>query len=98
IWIYNAGVDAEVTPAVKAVFNANYLRFDRTETLEYVLFQPRVRHDIGFDLSLGVIYRPLLINNLTFTFGGNILLPRKGFRDVYTDQSRNCPIPAFCTA
>lgn len=97
IEIFNAGVDAELTPTIKAVFNANYLRFVRTEPLEYVLFQPGIRHEIGYDLSLGVVYRPLLINNLTFTFGGNILLPGKGFRDVYTDRTRNCPIPNFCT-
>ncbi len=96
IMIFNLGVDAEVTQTVKAVANANYLRFDRTESLEYVLFQPRVRHEIGTDLSLGVVYRPLLINNVTFTFGGNIFLPGRGFRDVYTDRSQNCPIPSFC--
>ncbi len=97
IFIYNAGVDAEVTPTIKTVFNANYLRFHRTEPLEYVLFQPGVRHDIGFDLSLGVVYRPLLINNLTFTFGSSIFFAGKGFRDVYTDRSLNCPIPNFFT-
>lgn len=96
VFILNAGVDAEVTQTVKAVFNANYLRFMRTEPLEYVLFQPGVRHDIGFDLSLGVVYRPLLINNLTFTFGGSIFLAGKGFRDVYTNQRDNCPLPDFC--
>lgn len=97
ITIFNAGVDAELTQTVKAIFNANYLRFDRTESLEYVLFQPRVRHEIGGDLSLGVVYRPLLINNVTFTFGGSLFLAGKGFKDVYTDRSRNCPIPSFCT-
>jgi len=97
IFILNAGVDAEVTQTVKAVFNANYLRFMRTEPLEYVLFQPGVRHDIGFDLSLGVVYRPWLINNLTFTFGGSLFLAGKGFRDVYTNKRDNCPIPDFCT-
>ncbi len=97
ITIFNAGVDAELTQTVKAIFNANYLRFDRTESLEYVLFQPRVRHEIGGDLSLGVVYRPFLVNNVTFTFGGNLFLAGKGFRDVYTDRSRNCPIPSFCT-
>ncbi len=97
IFIFNVGVDAEVTPTVKAVFNANYLRFHRTETLEYLLFQAGVRHEIGYDLSLGVVYRPFLINNVTFTFGGNMLLPGKGFRDIFTDTNRNCPIPNFCT-
>lgn len=97
IFILNAGLDAEVTQTVKAIFNANYLRFHKTQTLEYTLFQPNVRHEIGYDLSLGVVYRPLLINNLTFTFGGNIFLAGKGFRDIFTDSARNCPIPAFCT-
>jgi hypothetical protein len=97
IMIFNAGVDAEITPTVKAVFNANYLRFHRTQSLEYVLFEPKVRKEIGYDLSLGVVYRPFLINNITFTFGGNILIPGKGFKDIYTDRARNCPIPNFCT-
>jgi hypothetical protein len=96
ITIFNVGVDAELTQLIKVVANANYMRFHRTESLEYILFQPGVRHEIGTDLSLGVVYRPLLINNVTFTFGGNLFLPGRGFRDVYTDRSRNCPIPSFC--
>lgn len=97
VFIYNAGVDAEVTQTVKAIFNANYLRFHRTESLEYALFQPNVRNEIGYDLSLGVVYRPFLINNLTFTFGGSMFFAGDGFRDIYTDRARNCPIPNFCT-
>ncbi len=97
ILILNAGADAEITQTVKAVFNANYLRFHQTEVLRYVLFEPTVRKSIGTDLSLGVIYRPLLINNLTFTFGGSLFLAGPGFRDVYTDKFNNCPIPNFCT-
>ena len=50
-------MDAEVTQTVKAIFNANYLRFDGHAPLEYVLFDPRVRHEIGYDLSLGVVYQ-----------------------------------------
>jgi Carboxypeptidase regulatory-like domain len=96
IQIFNAGVDAELTQRIKAIFNANYLRFDRTESLEYVLFQPGVRHEIGYDLSLGVVFRPLLVNNITFTFGGSYFFPGKGFRDIYTDRNQNCPIPNFC--
>jgi hypothetical protein len=97
IFIYNAGVDAEVTQTIKAVFNANYLRFHRTEPLEYVLLQPRIRHEIGYDLSLGVVFRPLLINNLTITTGSSVFFAGKGFKDVFTDRPRNCPIPNFCT-
>jgi hypothetical protein len=98
IVIANAGVDAEVTQRIKAIFNANYLRFHRTESLEYLLHQDDVRREIGWDLSLGVAYRPLLINNVQFAFGASTLKPGRGFRDIYTDASRNCPLPDFCTA
>lgn len=99
IFIYNAGVDIEVTQRLKAVFNANYLRFHRTESLEYILLQPRIRHEIGWDFSLGVAYRPLLINNVTMTFGAATLKPGRGFRDIFTDDSRDCPpnLIEFCT-
>jgi hypothetical protein len=99
IFIYNAGVDVEVTQRIKAVLNLNYLRFHRTEPLEYVLFQNHIRHEIGWDLSLGVAYRPLLINNVTMTFGAATLKPGRGFRDIYTDSNRDCPpnLIEFCT-
>jgi hypothetical protein len=98
ILIYNAGIDVEVTQRLKAVFNANYLRFHRTEPLELVLFQNRIRHDIGFDYSLGVAYRPFLINNFTLTFGAATLQTGRGFRDIFTDANRNCPpgVEEFC--
>ena len=99
IFIYNAGVDVDVTQRIKAIFNVNYLRFHRTESLEYVLFQNRIRKEIGFDYSLGVEYRPLLINNITFTFGAALLQTGRGFRDIFRNASRNCPsnVSDFCT-
>src|SRR6266849_2292086 len=44
IYIYNAGIDVELTQRLKTVFNVNYLRFHRTEPLEYVLCQNHIRH------------------------------------------------------
>ena len=98
IFIYNGGVDVELTQRIKAVVNVNYLRFHRTEPLELILFQNRIRHDIGFDYSLGVAYRPFLINNFTLTFGASALQTGRGFRDIFTDASRNCPpgVEDFC--
>lgn len=98
LFIYNGGVDVEVTQRVKAVVNVNYLRFHRTEPLELLLFQNRIRHDIGFDYSLGVAYRPFLINNFTLTFGASSLQTGRGFRDIFTDATRNCPpgVEDFC--
>ena len=98
IFIYNGGVDVELTQRIKAIFNVNFLRFHRTEPLEYVLFQNHIRHDIGIDYSVGVAYRPFLINNFTLTFGVASLQTGRGFRDIFTDASRNCPpgVGDFC--
>lgn len=100
IYIYNAGIDVEVTQRLKAIFNVNYLRFHRTESLEYVLFQNNIRHEIGWDYSIGVAYRPFLINNITMTFGAATLKPGRGFRDIYTNANNDCPanLREFCTA
>ena len=78
------GLDLELTPKWKAVVNANYLRFHRTGSLELLLFQPGIRKDIGVDLGLGALYRPLLSENVVITAGATGLLPGNGFDDIYS--------------
>jgi len=86
IIVVNTGADFDVTPKLRAFLNLNYLRFDRTEPLELLLFQQNIRHDIGLDYSLGFRYRPPLSDNIVLTFGGSGLSPGSGFTDIY--QSR----------
>jgi hypothetical protein len=83
IHIANAGIDIEVTPKLKALLNANYLSFDKTETLKLLLFQSQVRHEIGWDLNLGLRYRPFLNNNAIVLLGFAAFIPGKGWRDIY---------------
>ncbi|HYJ46273.1 MAG TPA: carboxypeptidase-like regulatory domain-containing protein [Pyrinomonadaceae bacterium] len=98
IYIYNAGVDVDLTQRIKAIINVNYLRFHRTESLEYVLFQNRIRKEIGYDYSVGVAYRPFLTNNITFNFGAALLQTGRGFRDIFKNAASNCPanVSDFC--
>src|SRR4030095_1634345 len=77
------GADFELTPKVKLLFQANHVRFDKTGSLELILFQDRVRHDVGWDLSLGLRWRPFLIDNVIFTIGGATFIGGPGFRDIY---------------
>ena len=90
ILVLNAAADLELTPKLKAILNANYLRFHRTGSLELLLFQPGIRKDIGFDLGGGLLYRPLLNENVVITAGVTGLLPGKGFDDIY---SSICGVP-----
>lgn len=87
IWLYNAGADFDLTPKLTAVTNFNFMRFDRTEPLELVLFQSPIHHDIGEEFDVGAKYRPPLTENIVLTFGGSVFQPGHGFQDIYTKRT-----------
>jgi hypothetical protein len=84
VLIVGLGLDAEITPKLKGVVNANYLRFDKTGALDLILFQPGIRKSIGIDLGAGFLWRPLLNENVLIEGGFTGLLPGSGFDDIYT--------------
>ena len=83
IFLANAGADFDITPKLKGFANVNFLRFERTEPLEDILFQASIRHNIGVDYGVGVTYRPPLSENIVLTGGAAMLTPGAGFRDIY---------------
>ncbi len=83
IFIANAGADVEITPKLRGFANVNYLRFQRTEPLELLLFQAPIRHSIGVDYGAGVQYRPPLTENLILTGGAAALTSGQGLKDIY---------------
>jgi hypothetical protein len=87
ILVWNAGVDAKLTPKLRATVNINYGQFHRTEPLEAILFQSNIRKSIGVDTGFGVQYRPKLSENILFTGGIGTLFPGAGFKKLYTGQT-----------
>jgi hypothetical protein len=87
LFLYNAGMDFNVTPKLRAFVNANYLRFERTEPLELLLFQSPVMHSIGTDVGVGLEYRPPLSENIVITAGTSGLIPSQGFDQVFNPRS-----------
>ncbi len=95
--LYNVGLDADITPRLRSINNANLLWFDETSPLETYLFVGNVRNFIGTDLSTGLEYRPLLNNNILLLSGFSTLLAGEGFEDLFQslqDKTRN-PVAAF---
>ena len=90
VLLLGLGLDAEITPKLKGVVNANYLRFDKTGALGLLLFQPGIRKTIGVDLGAGFRWRPLLNENVLIEGGFTGLLPGAGFDDIYTSA---CGVP-----
>jgi hypothetical protein len=87
IFVYNVGIEAELKPKLRAILNANYLHFQHTQPLSELLFQPGIRRPIGVDYGFGVLYRPLLNENVIIMSGFNSLVPGTGFKDIF---SSNC--------
>jgi hypothetical protein len=87
ILLVNLGMNSDVTPKLRSFINVNYLRFERTEPLELVLFQSPIHHPIGVDSSIGVRYRPPLTENIILTAGAAALIPGRGFKDIYTGKT-----------
>jgi hypothetical protein len=85
--LWNAGLDADLTPNLKAITNFSYMRFHHTEPLQYLLFQSQIPVSLGFDYSVGFIYRPLLSDNMTFIGGVSGFTPGSGLRKIYTSQT-----------
>ena len=82
VYLFNVGADFNVTPKLQAFVNTNYLRFDRTEPLEILLFQSKIRHGIGVDSGTGIRYRPPLTENIVIIAGVSDLVPAAGFQEI----------------
>jgi hypothetical protein len=87
IFLANAGADFDITPKVKGFANVNFLQFEHTEPLEFLLFQSPIHRAIGFDYGLGAEYRPPLTENIILTGGVSALTPGQAFRDIYTSRT-----------
>lgn len=87
LWLGTVGLDLELTPKLRSVLTANYLRFDATEPPELALFQSDIDEAIGWDLSVGARWRPFLNENFVVEGGAAALLPGDGFTDIYEDDS-----------
>lgn len=83
VQLVTAGLDVDVTPKLKTIFTANYIRLDSTKSLEAILFQAPIRRELGTDISVGVRYRPFLNQNFVIVGGAAGFKPGAGFKDIY---------------
>jgi hypothetical protein len=86
LFLYNAGVDIDITPKLRGFVNLNLLRFARTDPLELLLFQSNIHAGIGADSGIGFAYRPPLSENIVITGGVDALVPFQGLRDISTNR------------
>jgi hypothetical protein len=84
--IVQGGVDADLTPKLRAFTTVSTLRFNHTEPVEALLFQSPIHKQIGVDFGGGVQYRPPLSENVVITAGASMLRLGQGLRDIYSPR------------
>ncbi len=87
LFLYNAGVDADLTPRLRLFTNLNLIRFADTEPLELLLGMNNIHAGAGADSGIGMTYRPKLSANISFTAGFNAFCPFQGFQEIYTGRT-----------
>ena len=88
LFMYNIGLDAEITPKLKAITNVTYLQFADTKSLQLILFDDKIGRNIGIDYSLGLEYRPFLNNNVILIVGAAALQPMGGYKDLFQSTTQ----------
>jgi hypothetical protein len=84
--LLGAGGDFDLSPQTRVSVNANHLWFENAATLQALRNQGNIRKDIGFDLSVAGIWRPRATQNIVGRLSAAVLLPGKGFKDLFDNQ------------
>ncbi len=87
VYILGLGAEVELTPRLRSFVNANYISLADTATIKTALMTDTAANQIGWDLSIGFQYRPLLTDNIIISTGFGVLLPSRGFKDIYQSNT-----------
>ncbi len=91
VYIFSTGAEMDLTPRLRSFLNLNYIRFVDTNPLKTALLDDKIDDEVGWDLSLGFQYRPLLTDNIIISAGFGTLLPGRGYRDLFRTTTQAVP-------
>jgi hypothetical protein len=80
------GADLDLTPTSRLSANVNHLWFDQVAVLETLRAAAPIDRDIGTDVSLAFIWRPLFTQNVVLRVSGAALLPGEGLKNLFGED------------
>jgi Carboxypeptidase regulatory-like domain len=83
IFLLSGAADFDLTPKLRAFATTSYLRFLETAPMEALLFQEKVRANIGVEYGGGATYRPPLSDNIVIIAGVQAMRLGQGLKDIY---------------
>ena len=95
LWQAGVGADFDILPELRVLTNVSWLQWDSVQVLETLRQQDRLSREIGWDISAGLIYRPLFTNNIVLRASGSVLIPGSGYEELFDERSDEPPYSAL---
>jgi hypothetical protein len=95
LWQVGAGADFDVLPELRVLTNVSWLQWDSVQVLETLRQQGRISREIGWDISAGLVYRPLFTNNIIIRASGSVLIPGSGYEELFPERPDEPPYSAL---
>ncbi|WP_320819312.1 hypothetical protein [Thalassolituus sp.] len=86
IRLLGAGADWDLLPELRVSFNVNRLWFDDTTVIEVARNQGDIDTHIGDDVSIAIIYRPFMSQNIVARASYAKLFAGQGYKDLFPDE------------
>ena len=96
--LLGVGADVDIAPQVRLIGNANWLWFDNLSSLATLRNQRLTNREIGLDLSAGVQYRPLFIQNIVINASLAVLFAAEGLKQLYGSATDSTQYSALLNA
>jgi hypothetical protein len=86
LFLLNTGFNANLTARAQLQMNFNYYQFVDSNPLEVANKLAGVSKDLGTEVNLGLVYKPLMIDNITFALGASAFFPGHAILDLNKSQ------------
>ena len=96
--LFGVGADFDITPELRLIANLNHLRFAQAGTLEFLRVQPLGSREIGWDLSVGIQWRPFYNQNVVVNASAAMLEPSGALEDLFGQGRHGRPVTALLSA
>jgi hypothetical protein len=80
------GGDLDVLPTLRVSGNVNEILFADTEVVEVARQQAPISRNLGLDLSVATIWRPLFSQNIVIRVSGAALIPGRGYQQLFGSE------------
>ncbi len=80
--LLNTGFDARLTSRIAMAVNFNYYEMIDPEPVELLAKTTNLSKDLGFEVNVAFIYKPLVVDNVQITIGAAALMPGDGLKQL----------------